>query len=126
MTLDEVIAHIFSEYGTEPDCPFPGDGRSAVFRHADNRKWFAITMTVPRRALGMPGDGQADVLNVKCDPVIIGSLRGKPGFLPAYHMIRDNWVSILLDGSAEAEDIAPLLALSWELTRTKDRRKNDY
>ncbi len=123
MTQQELADYIFDAYGVEPDHPFRMDDVSCVFRHANNRKWFALTMNVPYRALGMAGDGRVDVLNIKCDPLLIGSLRGKPGYLPAYHMNKDKWITILLDGSAERGDIVPLLAMSYELTAWKRRKR---
>ena len=79
-------------------------------------------MRIPYRTLGISREGQADILNVKCDPLLMGALRGKPGFRPAYHMNKDKWITILLDGSAEREQITGLLALSFELTAVKRGR----
>ena len=122
MTRKEVAEHIFDVYSVEPDHPFPRDEESCVFRHAGSRKWFALTMRIPYRTLGVPGDGEVDILNVKCDPLLMGSLRGLPGFRPAYHMNKDKWITILLDGSAEREDIIGLLAFSYQLTAAKNGR----
>ena len=117
-----LTAHIFDAYSVEPDYPFPMDDVSCVFRHGDNRKWFALVMRVPYRTLGMDRDGSADILNVKCDPLLIGSLRGKPGFLPAYHMNKARWMTVLLDGSAGREAIEMLVAVSYDLTAGKKRK----
>ena len=122
MTRQELIDFIFDEYSVEPDHPFPMDDVSCVFRHIDNRKWFGIVMAVPYRTVGINRDGNVDILNVKCDPVMMGSLRGKPGFCPAYHMNKDKWITILLDGSAEQEDIKALLAMSYGMTASKIRK----
>ena len=121
MTRKELTKHILDTYGVEPDHPFPRDQVSCVFRHDSSKKWFALTMRVPCRTLGIPGEGSADILNVKCDPLLMGSLRGKPGFLPAYHMNKDKWLTVLLDGSADREEIVGLLALSYQLTAKKRR-----
>ncbi len=80
-------------------------------------------MVVPYRTIGIKKAGDVDILNVKCEPIIMGSFRGKPGFCPAYHMNKDKWITILLDGSAEQEDIKTLLAMSYTMTATKLRRK---
>lgn len=56
-------------------------------------------------------DGIVDVLNVKCDTIMIGSLRMQDGFYPAYHMKKDTWISILLDRPEMDETIKDLLAL---------------
>ncbi len=122
MTRQEIIDYIFNEYSVEPDYPFPMDDITCVFRHTDNRKWFAIAMTVPYRTVGIGRDGPVDILNAKCDPVLMGSLRRKPGFCPAYHMNKDRWITVLLDGSAEQEDIAALLSVSFNMTAAKIRR----
>ena len=123
MTRQELTEHILNEYGAEPDYPFPGDAVSCVFRHGNNRKWFAIAMNIPRRTLGLPEGGNVDILNVKCDPFLAGSLRGRPGFYPAYHMNKDKWITILLDGSAGREEIFALLEMSYALTAGKTRRR---
>ena len=81
-------------------------------------------MVVPYRTIGIKKAGDVDILNVKCEPIIMGSFRGKPGFCPAYHMNKDKWITILLDGSAKQEDIKALIAMSYTMTATKLRRKN--
>ena len=123
MTRQELIDYIFDEYSVEPDYPFPRDDISCVFRHIDNRKWFGIAMAVPYRTIGISRDGMTDILNVKCDPVMMGSLRGRPGFRPAYHMNKDKWITILLDGSAGREDITALVAMSYAMTAAKIRKR---
>jgi len=123
MTRQEVTEYIFDAYSVEPDFPFPRDGVSCVFRHPENRKWFALSMSVPRGTLGLRRDGNVDILNVKCDPLLMGAFRGKPGFLPAYHMNKDKWITVLLDGSAGREDIEALLAMSHRMTAPKIRKR---
>ena len=122
MTRQELTEYIFDEYSTEPDYPFPMDDVTCVFRHIDNRKWFGIAMVVPYRTIGISRDENVDILNVKCDPIMMGALRGKPGFCPAYHMNKDKWITILLDGSADKTDITALLVMSYAMTAAKIRR----
>ena len=72
---------------------------------------------VNAKKLGLQEDKTVDVLNILCDPMMIGSLRMKEGFFPAYHMNKENWISILLDSTVSADEIKPLLELSYQLTR---------
>lgn len=123
MTLEELTRHIKDAYDVEPDHPFKMDEVSRAFRHIDNRKWFALTMNVPYRTLGIARDGQVDIVNLKGDPFLIGSLRQRAGFLPAYHMNKDKWLTALLDGSAEDEEILALVAVSYDLTAGGKRKK---
>ena len=73
--------------------------------------------------MGLPEAGIIDVLNVKSDPLLIGSLRGQDGYFPAYHMNKEKWLSIQL-GKPELDDaIKDLLSLSYELTAPKKMNK---
>ena len=48
MTKQEFLEYCLDTYGTSPDYPFDDWMESAVFRHADNKKWFAIVLSVSR------------------------------------------------------------------------------
>lgn len=104
-----------AHYGTEPEYPWENSPDNAVLRNMMSGKWYAIIMRVKRQILGLDGDGFVDVMNVKCDPILVGSLRMENGFLPAYHMNKDKWISILLDGSVSKEEIFPLIDESYSL-----------
>ena len=119
---EQIFAYVREQYGVEPDYPFSVAPTYPVLRHAGNRKWFALLMDVPREKLGLKGAGPVDVINLKCD-TLSGVLRQQPGILPAYHMHRDSWVTVLLDGTVPAEDIFPLIDLSYTLTAPKPKRR---
>ena len=123
MNREELEAYILNHYSTEPDYPWADTPRAAVFRHAGNRKWFALVMEVPRDKLGLPGTEKLDIVNFKCDPILIASLRGETGIFPAYHMSKSSWITVALDGSVLAETVELLLDVSYELTKPKPRRK---
>ena len=123
MNREELEAYILNHYSTEPDYPWADTPRAAVFRHAGNRKWFALVMEVPRDKLGLAGTEKLDIVNLKCNPILIASLRGETGIFPAYHMNKASWITAALDGSVPAETIELLLDVSYEMTKPKSRRK---
>ena len=123
MNREELESYILNHYSTEADYPWADTPRAAVFRHAGNRKWFALVMDVPRDKLGLAGTEKLDIVNFKCNPILIASLRGEPGIFPAYHMNKSSWITAALDGSVPAETIVLLLDVSYELTKPKIRRK---
>lgn len=82
-------------------------------------------MDVPKNKLGLEGADALDVVNLKCDPILIGSLRKEPGIFPAYHMSKANWVSVALDGSVSDEQIKLLLDMSHDATAPKVKRKTN-
>jgi len=121
MTRQSVFDYVKHTYQTVPD--YPWNDTNAVLRHADNQKWYGLVMAVGRDKLGLAGDGEVDVINVKCDPMLIGSLRERDGYHAAYHMNKEKWLTIRLDGSAPDEEVKNLIDLSYELTETKKKRK---
>lgn len=114
MTRQEVFDYARQQYGTEPD--YPWMDANAVLRHTNSKKWYAVILEVRRDKLGLDGEGILDILNVKCDPILIGSLRLKPGFHPAYHMNKEKWLTIRLDGSVSSAEIQDLIEMSYQLT----------
>lgn len=118
----QILEYAQQHYGVEPDYPFPDDTQTPVLRHLDTKKWFAILMNVSRSTLHLDGDGRVDIMNVKCDPILSGSLRMEPGYLPAYHMNHDLWLTILLDGTVPLEEITPLIDMSFDLTMKKPKK----
>lgn len=121
MNRQEVFEWAKKTFGTEPD--YPWNDWDCVLRHRHNNKWYAVILEVNENKFGLSGDRVIDVLNVKCDPMLIGSLRLKSGFFPAYHMNKDKWISIVLDGTVPAEEIKGLIELSYELTLRERRKK---
>ena len=117
MNRAELARYIAEIYNTQGEKAWAQSPTDTVFRHGHNRKWFAIIMDIPREKLGLPGVGILSVVNVKCDPRLIGSFREEPGIFPAYHMNKAHWLTIALDGSADGEKLKCLLDMSYELTK---------
>lgn len=113
---ENLLQYAAKRYGTQPEFLWRSKPNYAVLRHNDNRKWYAVLMDVPGEKLGLSGQGILAVLEVKCDPRLAGSLRMEAGILPAYHMHRDNWITILLDGTVDFNQVQFLLDQSYMLT----------
>jgi len=118
-----LIDRIFDAFCVEPDYPWRKSPDAAVFRHVDSQKWFGLLMSVSPQFLRIPGDARIDILNVKCDPLLIGSLRQRPGFLPAYHMNKELWISIILNEVSD-DEVMELVCSSYDLTSSAKGHNN--
>lgn len=67
------------------------------------------------------GEETEDIMNVKCDPLLIEDLLQEEAFLPAWHMNKKYWVSIRLSMVTE-EAIKKLIERSWDLVKPKARK----
>ena len=115
MTKEELIRYVAERFSAEPEYPWADE--NFIFRHPSNRKWFAVAMRVKYRRLGLEREGAADIVDVKCGPLLMDAYRRQPGILPGYHMNKDHWITILLDGSADDALIRELFELSYDLTK---------
>ncbi len=120
---NEVLKYAKKHYKTIPDGPWKRYPENQVLRHEDTGKWYALIMPVRREVLGIEGNGDIVIMNLKCDPVMSGSLRSNPGILPAYHMNHSEWISVLLDGTVGKDEVLSLLDLSFELTASKKTKQ---
>ncbi len=126
MNRTELKEYIQNNYGTDPDYPWMKYPSYEVFRHAGNRKWFAVIMDVPRNKLGLQGEEILGIVNFKCEPYLLNSLLGEEGFFLAYHMNKTNWITVALDGSVSDEQIKMLLDMSFDATAPKIRKKDNF
>lgn len=123
MNRNELREFIQLTYNCTSDFPWVKYPEYEVFRHSASKKWFALVAVIPREKLGLPDDGNITVVNLKCDPILIGSLRREPGFFPAYHMNKEQWVTAALDGTVPDETLKMLLDMSFDLTNLKEKRQ---
>ena len=123
MNRNELESFIKETYNADANYPWFKYPNYEVFRHSSNQKWFTLIMDVPKSKLGLQGTETLDVVNFKCAPLLIGSLREESGFFPAYHMNKDSWITVALDDSVSDEKIKMLLDMSYQATAPKIRRK---
>lgn len=119
MDPEDLIAYVQMAYNASPEYLWPDYPQTFVFRHADNRKWFGVVMDVERAKLGLPGEGKVFLIDVKTGPVLGGSYLGQPGIVKAWHMNKNHWLGVLLDGSAAEQTVRELLDISYHMTANK-------
>ena len=122
MTKQEFLSYCSGVYGTSPDYPFDEDFETAVLRHIDNCKWYAIVMKVSRRKFGFDSDEVIDVVNLKLPTEMFGSFCAADGVHPAYHMNKLHWISVLLPDAPE-DVVQFLVNVSFWATKTKKKIK---
>ncbi|MGZ9910359.1 MmcQ/YjbR family DNA-binding protein [Streptococcus sp. V919] len=90
---------------------------TAVLRHDDNQKWYAVLMKISWEKLDNAQEGQVEVVNLKHDQV--ADLLSQKGIYPAFHMNKRYWISLPLDDTLSDEQIVKLFERSWFLTSKK-------
>ena len=108
MDKEEVITYCLTLEDTFKDCPFPNDFESVTMKHGKNKKWFALIMNVNDKLY----------LNVKTDPNYSDILRNTYNYIiPAYHMNKEHWNTIIVDEKADWLLVKELIEQSYQLTK---------
>lgn len=111
MTCEEFLEFCRNIPGASVDQPFDGDFDTYAARHTLSRKWFALVMLHEGR----------HIVNLKCDPQEADLLRKLfNGVVPAYHMNKTHWNTIILNSDLPDEEIKRMTMNSFALT---DKRK---
>lgn len=121
---ERLFVYLQEHYNSQPEYLWENTPDAAVFRHPASRKWYALFMEVPVGRIGLVGETLVPILNVKCDPILVGALRAEPGFFPAYHMNKSTWITVLLDGSVPDDQVIPLLEDSYDQVKPKVRKRD--
>ena len=125
MHKELIFKYAKENFGSEPEYLWEKYPNYSVLRNKENGKWYAAIMDVPKEKLGLVGDGNVEILNVKCDPIMIGTLLKKRGFLPAYHMNKDYWISIVIsDDTILDNEIIDLLCFSYNIVKKHKKKPN--
>ncbi len=115
-TRQEVIDFCMTLPGVYEDYPFHDDNWT-VMRHRHSKKMFAAICE----------RGGVIWVNVKCAPELTFFWRSAfSAVVPAYHMNKTHWNSMILDGTISQEDIKTMLTDSYHLTfgRRPKKEKN--
>lgn len=119
MNREIFFEYIANEYGIEPEYLFEGDFVTAACRHRITKKWFALFMYIPYSKLGIEKEGSVDVVNVKVPSYLN---LGIPGYFPAWHMNKQLWTTVLLDGTVPEEEVKNMLDMSFTATEKKKKK----
>jgi predicted DNA-binding protein (MmcQ/YjbR family) len=124
MDRQTVFDYIKKKYKVLPEYPWRRYDSNAVFRHNDNKKWFALVMEMQRDKLGFSGTEYVDVVNLKIDDMFFRDMIIREnGILPAYHMNKMHWITVLLDGTVAEEKIFELIDMSFLATASAKKKE---
>lgn len=101
MNIEAIRTYCLNKKGTEETMPFGDD--TLVFKVMG--KMFALTNL----------EGELS-LNLKCDPELALDLRERyPAVLPGYHMNKQHWNTIVMDGSVSKKQVCEWIDHSYNL-----------
>lgn len=125
MLRERLDAYVKEKYQITPEIlPFSHENYE-IYRHKDTGKWFAVFIVKTRKAFGLEGDGEAEIVSFRIrDAMLRDMVAQQPGYLWGYPSSRWNWTSAVLDGTVPFEDICRWIDESYKATRSKTKNLN--
>ena len=105
-----IIAYAESEWEEMPEFLWKNFPDYAVLRRRDTNKWYALVARLSADKVGGSRKDIIEAVNLRRTDSMDG-----PRFLPAYHMNKKTWTTIVLDGTVGAEELQKLLKESRKL-----------
>lgn len=99
--LHAALAEMFNE---PADFPFE-EKDIGVLRLANKGKWYGIVMPVQASKIGLDSDATIGVINLRVAKGQAPSLADHRIIFPAYHMNKQNWVTIVLDDKTKDDEL---------------------
>ena len=112
-----IITRVQEKYENQLEYLWEKSPDTAILRHENNQKWYAVLMKISWDKLEKGREGLVEVVNLKHDQV--SDLLVKKGIYPAFHMNKRYWISVPLDDSLSDEEVLELFERSWFLTSKK-------
>ena len=110
-----LIRYVRERFGDELEFLWETSPTSSIWRRKDNRKWYGLLMTLPRRKLGLDSDETAEILDLRLDPAQMAETVDRKRYFPGWHMNKKSWYTMILDGSVPTEELFRRIGESYDL-----------
>ncbi len=115
---NRITNYIINKYNCYPEFLWASSPNFGVFRNEFN-KWFAIVMNIDINKLGEKYHKEIEIINIKLNKEEIDTLLKEKGFYKAYHMNKNNWLTISLCDNINDKKITDLIDKSYLIVRGK-------
>lgn len=112
-----ILRFIKDSYNVEPEFLWARFPECAAIRVSGKRQWFAALMMISKDKLGLGEDGFAEIINLKNEPEIVDIKVDGKKILPAYHMNKKHWYTLILDDRLSDDEIIKMVRKSYELVK---------
>ena len=112
-----IMTRVQEKYENQLEYLWEKSPDTAILRHENNQKWYAVLMQISWEKLDKTREGLVEAVNLKHDQV--ADLLSQKGIYPAFHMNKRYWISLPFDDTLTDEKVLELFERSWFLTSKK-------
>ena len=112
----ELINYVRQKYGDELEYLWQKFPNNAIWRRQDNKKWYAVILTVNKTKLGLSETEEIEIIDLRADAETLPQIIDNKKYFFGYHMNKKHWITICLDGSVDIEEIKQHLDDSYKIS----------
>ncbi|MDD6154922.1 MAG: MmcQ/YjbR family DNA-binding protein [Eubacteriales bacterium] len=110
-----LIERAGKEYGSKLEFLWPKLPDYSVLRRNDNDKWYAVIMIVAGHKLGLETDDKVEIIDFRIEKDEKAELLALSGYYPGWHMNKESWFTVVLDGTLPDSELIKRMGESYEL-----------
>lgn len=118
-----VIKYIKEKYHDELEFLWEKFDDNAIWRNKANRKWYGAILTVSKSKFGFNSEDLVEVLDLRYQKGKVQEIVDNKRVFPGYHMNKESWITVILDGTLSDEEVFNLIDNSYLLSVGK---KNNF
>lgn len=117
--VNEVINYIVDKYDDNIEYLWKSTPDSGIFRNKKNKKWYAAILSVKENRVGGNTEDIIMVIDLMYKKNETFEIVDNKKIYPGYHMNKNSWITLKLDGSLDNEFIYKYIDISYDLSIRK-------
>ncbi len=118
----EIIKYVKEKYNDELEYLWKKFPENAIWRNKKNNKWYGLLLVISERKLGIESDKIIEIIDLRYSKENIKEIIDNNKIFPGYHMNKESWITIRLNGDMNTKKILELIDNSYKLSLAKSKR----
>lgn len=112
----EIIKYVKEKYNDDLEFLWKKFPENAIWRNKMNNKWYGALLIISERKLKLESDKMVDIIDLRYSKDKIKEMVDNEKIFEGYHMNKNSWITLKLDGSVKTEKIFELIDNSYNLS----------
>lgn len=118
----EIIKYVKEKYNGELEYLWKKFPENAIWRNKRNNKWYGLLLVISERKLGLESDKIIEIIDLRYSKDNIKEIIDNNKIFPGYHMNKESWITIRLNGDMNTKKKLELIDNSYKLSLAKSKR----
>lgn len=115
----QIIKYIKEKYNDDLEFLWDKFPNNAIWRNKKNNKWYALLLTIKENKIGLSSDKLIEIIDIRYPKEEISNIIDNKIIFKGYHMNKNSWITIKLDGNLDIKYIFKLIDDSYNISLNK-------